>query len=265
MGIDTVKIVPKGERITKEDVEAAYKARQDAAGTPSAGELAVEELANVKPLTGTRRTIAERMNLSARTVARVGLTLEADATELVAWRERLKRGGNDVGYNELLAKIVAHALQEFPYMNTQLVEDGIREMREVNIGIATETERGLLAPVIRNVDNKSVLEIHSEFRDLVERARSGKSTVDDLSGGTFTITNLGMYEVEEFFPIINYPECAILGIGAIVKKPVVVDDKIEIRPRITITLAFDHRLVDGAPAARFLQRVKHLIKDPRNL
>lgn len=260
LGVDISKIVPSGKRITKEDIEAAYRAPQAAVGEPVA-----EGVAKVTPLTGIRRTIAERMNLSARTVARVGLTLEADATELIAWRERLKRDGNDVGYNELLAKIVAHALGEFPYMNAQLVDDEIREMAEVNVGIATDTERGLLVPVIRNANNKEVLEIHREFQDQVERARGGKSTLDDLSGGTFTITNLGMYEVEEFLPVINVPQCAILGIGAIVKKPVVVDEEIAIRPRMAITLSFDHRVVDGSPAARFLQRVKHLIENPLDI
>jgi len=262
LGVDIGKIVPKGQRITKADVEAAYQAQRAAIGVPAIEEPSVEGVAKVMPLTGVRRTVAERMNLSARTVARVGLTLEVDATELVAWRERLRRGGNDVGYNELLARIVAHALQEFPYMNAQLVDNEIREMADINIGIATDTERGLLVPVIRKVNRKGVLEIHREFVEMVKRARDGRSTMDDLSGGTFTITNLGMYGVEEFLPIINVPQCAILGIGAIVKKPVAVDDRIEIRPRMAITLSFDHRAVDGAPAARFLQRVKHLIENP---
>ncbi len=281
LGIDISKIVPAGKRITKADVEAAYQAQQVAAKaaqgipvepvptaparTPVMGEPASEGQPKVKPLTGVRRTIAERMNLSARTVARVGLTLEADATELMAWRERLKGSGNQVGYNELLAKIVAHALQEFQYMNCQLVDDKIQEMTDINVGIATDTDRGLLVPVIRNANNKGVLAIHREFTELVERARAVKSRLDDLSGGTFTITNLGMYEVEEFLPIINVPECAILGVGAIVKRPVVIDDKIEIRPRMAVTLSFDHCLVDGAPAARFLQRVKHLIESPLRL
>jgi pyruvate dehydrogenase E2 component (dihydrolipoamide acetyltransferase) len=133
------------------------------------------------------------------------------------------------------------------------------------VGIATDTERGLLVPVIRNASDKGVLEINREFTEMVERARNGKSTVDDLSEGTFTITNLGMYEIEEFLPIVNLPECAIMGIGTILKKPVAVNDKVEIRPRMIVTLAFDHRLVDGAPAARFLQRIKHLIEEPLEL
>ena len=262
LNVDITTIVPTGARITKADVEVAYQAQQALA---QKAVRTAAEVAKARPLEGVRRVIADRMSLSARTVARVGLTLEADATELVAWRQSLSRDGHNVGYNELLVKLVAHALQEFRYMNCQLVDDQIREMADINVGVATDTERGLLVPVIRNADKKGVVQIHHELVELLERARNGRSTVEDLSDGTFTISNLGMFEIEEFLPIINLPECAILGVGAIVKKPVVVDDQVEIRPRMALTLSFDHRLVDGAPAARFLQRIKHLINDPLEL
>jgi pyruvate dehydrogenase E2 component (dihydrolipoamide acetyltransferase) len=209
-----------------------------------------------------RRTIAERMNQSARSVARVGLALEADVATLMAWRQQLERDGSKISYNVLLAKLVAAALREFPYMNAQLDGEAILELDNINIGVAVDSERGLLAPVLKDVDKKELTVLQQEFESLTERALHGKSTIDDLQGGTFTITNLGGLEIEQFFPIINFPECAILGVGAIVKKPVVVDDRIDIRPRMSITLAFDHRLVDGAPAARFLQRVKNLVEDP---
>jgi pyruvate dehydrogenase E2 component (dihydrolipoamide acetyltransferase) len=203
------------------------------------------------------------MNRSARSVARVGLTLEADVAALIDWRGRLEAEGTKVSYNVLLAKLVAAALREFPYMNAQLVDDqAILEVDDVNIGIAVEAERGLLVPVLVQVDTKEVTALQDEYAALTERASSGKSTVADLEGGTFTITNLGSLEIEQFMPVINVPECAILGVGAIVKKPAVVDDQIEIRPVMSLTLAFDHRLVDGAPAAKFLQRVKHLIESP---
>jgi pyruvate dehydrogenase E2 component (dihydrolipoamide acetyltransferase) len=203
------------------------------------------------------------MNRSARSVARVGLTLEADVAALIDWRGRLEAGGTKVSYNVLLAKLVAAALREFPYMNAQLVDDeAILEVDDVNIGIAVDSERGLLVPVLGQVDKKEVSALQDEYAALTERASSGKSTVADLEGGTFTITNLGSLEIEQFMPVINVPECAILGVGAIVKKPVVVNDQIEIRRVMSLTLAFDHRLVDGAPAAKFLQRVKHLIESP---
>ena len=280
LDIDATSIVPSGSRITKADVEAAFEAQRvsttppsDASaeqGVPGAGEGVVSSSetgggVKVVPLTGARRTIAERMALSARTVARAALTLEADAAALIAWREELRAGGYGVGYSPLLTKVVARALDEFPYMNRQLVDDEIREMADINIGIATDTERGLLVPVIRETNRKGVLEIHQTFLGLVERARAGRSTLADLTGGTFTITNLGMYGIEEILPIINLPECAILGIGAIVRKPVVVRDEITIGSRFSLTLSFDHRLVDGAPAARFLQHIKHLVESPVRL
>jgi pyruvate dehydrogenase E2 component (dihydrolipoamide acetyltransferase) len=125
-----------------------------------------------------------------------------------------------------------------------------------------DTERGLLVPVIRDADQKGLRDFGAEFRTLVERARIGKSLPDDLSGGTFTITNLGMYEIDAFTPIINLPEAAILGVGRILPKPVVYQEQIVARQMWTLSLTFDHRLVDGAPAARFLQRVKQLVENP---
>jgi pyruvate dehydrogenase E2 component (dihydrolipoamide acetyltransferase) len=255
LGVDITKIAPRGRRIKREDVLAAHEAAQ-AEGVPAVR-------GSQKPMTKTRRTIAEHMNRSARSTAWVGLTLEADVSALVDWRERLEAGGAKVSYNVLLAKLVAAALREFPYINAQLADDQtILEIDEINIGIAVDAERGLLVPVLRQVDAKEVTALQGEYEALTERATQGKSTLDDLEGGTFTITNLGNLEIEQFMPIINLPECAILGVGAILKKPVVVDDQIMIRPMMSLTLAFDHRLVDGAPAARFLQRIKHLIQSP---
>ena len=168
------------------------------------------------------------------------------------------------GYNDLLGLIVARALREFPYMNARLSADGgsIEQLAYVNLGMAVDTERGLLVPVIRAADQKGLRAFGTEFRALVERARSGRSLPDDLSGGTFTITNLGMYDIDAFTPIINLPEAAILGVGRILPKPVVRDGEIVARKMWTLSLTFDHRLVDGAPAARFLQRIKQLIENP---
>jgi pyruvate dehydrogenase E2 component (dihydrolipoamide acetyltransferase) len=255
LGVDITKIVPRGRRIKREDVLAAHEAAQAEGGRVIEGFK--------KPMTKMRRLIAEHMNRSARSVARVGLTLEADVSALIDWREGLAAEGTKVSYNVLLAKLVALALREFPYMNAQLVDDqAILEIENINIGIAVDVERGLLVPVLREVDRKEVTVIQEEYAALTERASSGKSMLADLEGGTFTITNLGNLEIEQFMPVINVPECAILGVGAIVKKPVVVNDQIEIRPMMSLTLAFDHRLVDGAPAAKFMQRVKHLIESP---
>lgn len=254
LGVDITKIKLHGGRIKREDVQAAYEASQAEQGPVAKG--------STRPMTATRRKIAEHMSQSARSVAWAGLTLEADASALVGWRERLEAEGLKVSYNVLLAKLVASALREFPYMNAQLVDDMILEMNDINVGVAVDAERGLLVPVLRQVDKKEVSVLQEEYAALTERAALGKSSLADLEGGTFTITNLGSLEIGQFMPIINLPECAILGVGAIVKKPVVVDEEIQIRPMLALTLAFDHRLVDGAPAAKFLQRLKHLIQSP---
>jgi pyruvate dehydrogenase E2 component (dihydrolipoamide acetyltransferase) len=162
----------------------------------------------------------------------------------------------------LLAKIVAAALRQFSYMNARLAPDAIEIMLHVNIGMAVDTEHGLLVPVIRDVDQKNLRQFGEEFRSLAEKARSGRSLPDDLSGGTFTITNLGMYDVDAFTPVINLPEAAILGVGRIAPKPVARGNQVVIHQMWTLSLVFDHRLVDGAPAARFMQYIKKLIEEP---
>jgi len=228
-----------------------------------------EPVAEVVPLKGLRRIIAERMAASVHTAARVTLVTEADATAFVEARERLKatvadEWGFAPGYNDLLGIIVARALREFPYMNARLSADGqaIERLPVVNLGMAVDTERGLLVLVIRDADQKGLRAFGTEFRALVERARVGKATPEDLSGGTFTITNLGMHEIDAFTPIINLPEAAILGVGRIQAKPVVRGGEIVVRQMWTLSLVFDHRVVDGAPAARFLQQIKQLVENP---
>ena len=264
---------PKG-RIVEQDVLAYLTLRQDLGrpketptqpSAPPAEALAVESV----PLTGLRRIIAERMAASDQATARVTLVTEADATAFVEARAQLKASvteewGFAPGYNDLLGIIVARALREFPYMNARLSADGqaIKRLPVVNLGMAVDTERGLLVPVIRNADQKGLRAFGTEFRALVERARAGKAMPDDLTGGTFTITNMGMHEIDAFTPIINLPEAAILGVGRIQPKPVVRDGEIVVRQMWTLSLVFDHRLVDGAPAARFLQWIKQLVENP---
>jgi pyruvate dehydrogenase E2 component (dihydrolipoamide acetyltransferase) len=263
LGVDLATVSGTGisGRIMKADVTTAAKP----AAPPLPEEMAVESIA----MSGTRRIIAERMATSHTTTARVTLVTEADATEFVQAREQLKASvteswGFAPGYNDLLGLIVARALREFPYMNARLSTDGssIEQLASVNLGMAVDTERGLLVPVIRAADQKGLQAFGTEFRALVERARLGRSLPDDLSGGTFTITNLGMYDIDAFTPIINLPEAAILGVGRILPKAVVREGEIVARQMWTVSLTFDHRLVDGAPAARFLQRIKQLIENP---
>ncbi|MBN1123113.1 MAG: 2-oxo acid dehydrogenase subunit E2 [Anaerolineae bacterium] len=255
-------------KITKGDVERTL-ADQPAAGTTPAPVVDLPDMPVTErvPLTGIRGTISRRMAMSTQTTSRVTLFMEADATEFVAMRTRLKERvakewGFAPGYNDLLALIAARALREFPYMNARLAADAIELLEPINIGLAVDTERGLIVPVINNVDQKSLREFGEEFRSLVEQARSGRISPDHLSGGTFTITNLGMYDVTAFTPVINLPEAAILGVGAIVRRPVEYRGEIALRHMTELSLVFDHRLVDGAPAARFLQRIKNMIEEP---
>ena len=263
LGVDLTAVPGTGVsgRIVKADVEAAAQA---APASPT-GLPAAESM----PVAGLRRIIAERMAASHQTAARVTLVTEADATAFAEGREQLKAAvegewGFAPGYNDLLGFIVARALRELPYMNARLSADAqtIERLPYVNLGMAVDTERGLLVPVIRNADQKGLWALGAELRTLVERARLGRSLPDDLSGGTFTITNLGMYDIDAFTPIINLPEAAILGAGRIQARPVVYGGQIVARQMWTLSLSFDHRLVDGAPAARFLQRIKRLIETP---
>ena len=263
-------------RITRGDVERTLRDGRpttgDALGRDDSSPIfrpSSPEVVERVPLKGVRAIIADRMSASVHTTARVTLIMEVDATEFVAMRERLKARvssawGFAPGYNDLLAKIVAASLRAFPYMNARLTGDAIERLGQVNLGMAVDTERGLLVPVIRDADHKSLRQLGSEFRAQVERARGGRSLPDELAGGTFTITNLGMYDVDAFTPVINLPEAAILGVGRIVRKPVVLDgsDAVVVRHMWTLSLVFDHRLVDGGPAARFLQHVKALIEEP---
>lgn len=275
LGVDIGAVTGTGPggRITKDDVEAAAPAPSALAAAPAAAGMmartpAAQETEHVA-LDGMRRIIAERMSASDQATARVTLVTEADATDLVSMRNKLRDLVSDEwgfvpGYSDFLGLFVARVLLELPYMNARfhVDEQAIERFHFVNLGMAVDTERGLLVPVIRNADKMGLREFGTEFRALAERARAGRSLPDDLSGGTFTITNLGMFDVDAFTPIINLPEAAILGVGRIQPKPVVRESEVVVRQMWTLSLAFDHRLVDGAPAARFLQRVKQMIENP---
>ena len=282
LGVDlrTVRGSGAGGRIVRADVEAVAtqappspapaavpEALPAPARTPLEVKLPAAEVAATEPLKGLRGIIAERMATSAQTTARVTLFTEVDATAFVEVRTRLKAAvseewGFAPGYNDLLGLIVARTLREYPYMNARLSGDEIQRLAHVNLGMAVDTERGLLVPVIRDADGLGLRAFGQRLREMVGRAREGKSLPDDLSGGTFTITNLGMFDVDAFTPIINLPEAAILGVGRIQLKPVVRDGEVVVAQTMILSLAFDHRVADGAPAARFLQRIKQLVENP---
>ncbi len=275
LGVDLVGIVGSGLKgsITKADIEKALREKPTPPPAPATHLLPPEEEVIKRiPLKGVRGIIFERMGTSAQTTARVTLVTEVDATEFVAAREKLKEIVSQVwgftpGYNDLLGVIVARGLREYPYMNARVSQDGkaIEWLRPVNLGIAVDTDRGLLVPVVRDADHKGLRAFGEELRQMVERARTGHSLLDDITDGTFTITNLGTYDVDAFTPVINLPEAAILGVGRIVEKVVPYQGQIAIRKMLTLSLVFDHRLNDGAPAARFLQWIKQQVETPTSL
>jgi len=247
LGIDLSLVKGSGPegRIVEEDVQ---KFREES-------HEILPKIKEIIPLSGFKKTSAERVSMSFKTAPHSTVIMSVDVSRVQALRERLK-----VSYTSLIVKAVAKALAEHSLLNSTLAGDEIKVFDEVNIGVATATEHGLIVPVIRNADSKTLQEIDVVIRELAEKARMGKLTKDELSGGTFTITNLGMFGVEFFTPIINPPEAAILGVGAINEKPVVVDGKIEVKPVLMLSLSYDHRIVDGAPAADFLRKVKEKIE-----
>ena len=220
-------------------------------------------------LDGIRRVIAERMRHSLQQSAQLTLTTEADATALVELRSHLLPAARVYGhraptYTDLLVGLVARVLAAHPLLNSSLLGEGDGQeivcWQEINVGVAVALERGLVVPVIRQADQKPLQAISQELGDLAERARANRLSVDDLQGGTFTITNLGQMEVDAFTPIVNPPQCAILGVGRIAKKPAVHDDQVAVRHLVTLSLSFDHRIVDGVPAGAFLRDVKRAVE-----
>jgi pyruvate dehydrogenase E2 component (dihydrolipoamide acetyltransferase) len=241
-GVDLATLAGSGPggRITREDVEAAVTARG--------------ALLRGSPLRGMRKTIAERMVKSLQSTAQLTLVTEVDVTALVRRRAE-PAAQTEVTYTDMIVAAVAAALREHPRLRVTVEGDAMRAHEAVHIGIAVALDEGLIVPVIRDADRKTVREIAEVSRLLVEKARAGTLGVDDVSGGIFTITNLGMYGIDAFTPIINLPQIAILGVGRIVEKPAVHAGEIAIRSLLTLSLTFDHRSVDGAPAAAFLHDV----------
>jgi pyruvate dehydrogenase E2 component (dihydrolipoamide acetyltransferase) len=215
------------------------------------------------PHTRARRAIAARMVAGVTQAAPVTLTTKADATRLIALRNQLKTNGPAApSYTDLILLLTAATLRQHPLLQAQWRDDGLFVPDAIDIAIAVDVEFGLLAPVVRHVDQLGVNEIAAQTRDLIAQARAGKLTPDQMRGAAFTVTNLGMFGIDAFTPIIQLPQCAVLGVGRIVKEPAVVQDRIEPRDMITLSLTFDHRVVDGAPAARFLDALRRAIGQP---
>jgi len=207
------------------------------------------------PLSGFRKTTAERVSASFKTAPHSTIMMEVNASKAIELHEKLQ-----VSYTAILVNAVAKALSEHPIINSTLEGGNIKLFEDVNVGVAVATEYGLVVPVIRNADRKPLKEIDIAINELMKKARQGKLAREEVTGGTFTITNLGMYGVEFFTPIINPSEAAILGVGKITEKPVVINGKVEVKPMIMLSLSYDHRVVDGAPAAEFLLKIKEKIE-----
>ena len=252
-GIDLSQVQGTGPhgRITEEDVRRAI-------------ELGAISTAQLIPVTGIRSVISQRMHESLQAMAQVTLTTEADVTNLEYLREELKQQF-DLTYTDLIIKAVAQVLKDHPRLNAWLEGENIRLLRSIHVGVAVALEEGLIVPVVHDADRKSLREIAQESQRLAQHAREGKLTRDEVTNSTFTVTNLGMYGVDAFTPIINTPEVAILGIGRIFDKPARGMQDVVWRRMLTLSLTFDHRAVDGAPAAAFLQAVCKQLEVPAAL
>jgi pyruvate dehydrogenase E2 component (dihydrolipoamide acetyltransferase) len=264
-----------GGRIIKEDVEAFLKkgpaevprpAPVPAAAAPAAAphEIPFQE----RELSRIRQTIARRMAESKRVAPHFYVTSDIDMTEALKLRQSLnalheERG--KISVTDMLVKAAARTLQEFPEVNASFAEGKLRVYQRINIGIAVALDQGLVTPVIADCDKKPLSHIAHEAKELVERARTGRLKAEHLTPGTFTISNLGMFDVEEFVAVINPPEAAVLAVGSVTARPVVVDGEVKAADRMKVTLSADHRVLDGVVAARFLQRFKLFLEQPLHL
>jgi pyruvate dehydrogenase E2 component (dihydrolipoamide acetyltransferase) len=246
-----------GGRIQREDVAKAIESSK-------AGLSHGPSVARIVSLTSTRLTIIQRLSESYAKALHARLEVDIDFSELIKFRERFsQQAAKSVpSFTDLLVRAVALALREHELLNSTLEGDHIKIFRDINIGIAVATEGGLVVPVVRKADQKKLDEISQETRDLIDKSRKRKLTFEDLTDGTFTITNLGMYAIDSFDPIINPPEAAILAVGRIAEKPVAINGQVSIRSMASLTLTFDHRIVDGAQASQFMKTLHGIIAKP---
>ena len=257
LGINLAEVKAAHGRVLAEDILKYLENTREKAETVPA-----DEREEVKNMNGMRKAIAKNMQNSHMTSPTVTFNLGIDMTEMKRYREQLKAKEIKVSYTDLLVKFVAKALTEFPLLNCSVDGNKIIYKHYVNMGVAVALDNGLLVPNIPDADKKSLTEISAEVKELAKLAREGKLPPEKLQGGTFTITNLGMYGIESFSPIINQPEVAILGVNTMEDKVVVRNGEICIRPIMNLSLTADHRVVDGSVAAEFLQRVKSLMENP---
>jgi len=267
IGVDLANVMGTGPsgRVTEDDVKSAAESASSA-GTSSASlaESAVPVREMIK-LSGLRGTIARRMSESAN-VPTVTLTTTADVTDMIGYQRELVADWRPhkirPQYQDLVIAATARALKDAPKANAHLIGDEVRILDEINVGVAMAVSEGLLVPVIKNADEKSLLEIAQNVRDLARKAKANSLSIDEMTNGTFSITNLNSYGIDTFNPLLNPPEIGILGVGTVQETPVVIDGEILVRSIANLSLSFDHRAWDGAPAAEFIQSIVRLLSDP---
>lgn len=272
LDVRTIQGTGPGGRIIREDVLDALKQQETGAARipaqPAVPAAAAGEEVEAIPLSNMRKTIARRLQQSMQTAPHFYVTMQVDATKLGELRNQINAYAGTlpqpmkISFNDLIVKAVAAAITHMPEVNVSFDGERLLRKKHVNIGVAVALEQGLIVPVVRDADKRGVLEIASESRRLIDAARAGKLKPEDFQGGTFSVSNLGMYDVDEFTAIINPPEAGILAVGAIVPTPVVRDGQVVVRDIMKMTMSVDHRALDGATAARFLRDVKHLLEEP---
>ncbi|MHA7105453.1 dihydrolipoamide acetyltransferase family protein [Bacillus sp. C-3-6] len=250
-----------GGRITKADVLKAFEVRGIVL------EISEQEESNVIPVTGMRKAIANRMHVSLQNSAQLTLTMKVDVTDLVALHKEIanvvqKRYDNKLTITDFVSRAAVLALGEHKEMNSAYIDDAIHQFEHVHLGMAVALEKGLIVPAIRFANNLSLVELSKEIKNVAQKARAGSLSSDDMHGTTFTISNLGSFGIEYFTPVLNTPETGILGIGAIEHVPVFKGKKLRKGSMLPLSLTFDHRVLDGAPAAAFLRTIKHYLEEP---
>lgn len=270
--IDKVKGSAPGGRIIKRDIERCIKSNdfKQENVAEQYEDKSNKDIGKRIPYAGMRKIIGDRLSQSKFTAPHIYFTISADMSKIQKLTDSFKKTSTpDVSINDFIVFAVAKVLSEQPKINCSLIGEEIIYHKYINIGVAVALKEGLIVPVVKNADKKSLLTLSREIKGFIKLSLKGKLLPDDYKGGTFTVSNLGMYEIEQFTSIINPPEAAILAVGAIKKVPIVIEDKgkdkLEIRPIIKLTLSVDHRLIDGVIAAKFLKQLKYYLEFPETL
>ena len=262
IAIEEVKGSGPSGRVVKDDILRVLSAGKGLSKeTASTGSYLGREAVFI-PHSSMRKVISKRMYESLRTSAQAHHTISVDCGELLRLRQYRKKAGTELSLTDVFVKIAANALVQCPYMNSVYTEEGVHVFTNVNLGVAVALENGLVVPVLMNAASLSLGDLGTKLRELVGKAKAGTLSIEEMSGSTFTITNLGMFEIDSFTAIIQQPENAILALGVVKERPVAKDGAIVARPTLNATLTYDHRAIDGAPAAKFLKVFRDMCENP---